>query len=130
MTTKFSLVKLTGSLAREKLLTELRNDVINEMNKINCNDNNGISKFKLNTEFTSHILSLAVNGFKDKKLNENLLHEFVVDVLSKLHNLNDSEKDVIKSQIEFLQTNDLVQKIPFSKQVFKFVTNFLFKKEP
>jgi len=131
MASKFSLVKLSGSLAKEKSLTELKNDVITELNKItNNNDSSTLGKFKLNTEFTGHILSLVHNGFKDKKLNESLINDVVVEIASKLHNLTENEKNIIKSQIEFLQQNDLVQKVPFSKQVFSFVTNLLFKKEP
>jgi hypothetical protein len=64
MASKFSLVKLSGSLAREKSLTELKNDVITELNKItNNNDSSTLGKFKLNTEFTGHILSLVHNGW-------------------------------------------------------------------
>ena len=99
MASKFSLVTLSWNLAKEKSLTELKNDVIAELNKItNNNDSATLGKFKLNTEFTGHILSLVHGGFKDKKLNEFLISDVVVEISSKLHNWSENEKNLIPKQ--------------------------------
>jgi hypothetical protein len=109
---------------KDKLLNEIKQDVITEISRITSND---FEKYKLNTEFIQHVASLVLNALKDKKLKVDLLVDVVLDILTRVHKLTEAEKQQVKTQLEFLQTNKLLQDIPYSKQLLNSVKNYFFK---
>ena len=117
-----SLVKTQNTLRTDEKKTKIKNLIVSRAKEFEL-----ISQYKLNNEFLTLICNLVENNVKKKyKIDKKAL---VLEIYSILYpNITTEEQIQLVSNIAFIFDNNLISKIPLSKQIIEFVKNWFKKK--
>jgi hypothetical protein len=117
-----SLVKTQNTLRTDEKKTKIKNLIISRAKEFEL-----ISQYKLNNEFLTLICNQVENLVKKKyKIDKKQL---VLEIYTLLFSdITDNEKFDVSRNINFIFDNNLIIKIPLSKQIIEFVKSWLKKK--
>ena len=87
-----------------------------------------IEKLRNDVELTKLISNCVENSILSKDNDSLDKDEIVLQIIDKIFNLSELEKDQIKSQIIFLKNNKQIKKTSVIKQISKFSINWITKK--
>jgi len=117
-----SLVKTQNTLRTDEKKTKIKNLIVSRAKEFE-----NLSSYKLNNEFLSLICNLVENNVKKKyKIDKKA---FVLEIYTILYSdISTDEQLQIANNIAFIFDNNLISKIPLSKQIIEFVKSWLKKK--
>ena len=117
-----SLVKTQNTLRTDEKKTKIKNLIISRAKEFEL-----ISQYKLNNEFLTLICNQVENLVKKKyKIDKKA---FVLEIYSILYpNITTEEQLQLANNIAFIFDNNLISKIPLSKQIIEFIKSWLKKK--
>ena len=82
---------------------------------------------RLDVELTCFVCNLVENGTTKKGAGVDK-KALVLELMTELFSLNVSEQQQVKSQIEYLFSNKMIKKIPFSKLIYGNLLGWIKKK--
>lgn len=85
------------------------------------------TNLRLDVELTNFLCNLVENGILKKGAGVDK-KALVLELLTELFSLNVPEQQQVKSQIEYLFSNKMIKKIPFSKIIFGNLLGWIKKK--
>jgi len=99
-----NLVAITPNLALEIKRNEIKDKVIKRLDELKLLD----TKYKMNNDILLLICNLVEHLIKDKKINKK---DFVLDIFQHIFNIDETEKQIVSSNIEFLHSNGAIKKL-------------------
>lgn len=116
------LVAITPNLALEIKRNEIKDKVLKRLDELKLLD----TKYKMNNDILLLICNLVEHLIKDKKINKK---DFVLDIFQHIFNIDETEKQIISSNIEFLHSNKAIKKLSRFYLFCCSTYEYLFKKK-
>ena len=117
-----SFVKTKNKLKRDQYNTDLKKTIIEKIKNL---DNLGTLKF--DNELLKFVCACVENGLNPKyeKKYKTDKKVFVIEIFDHIFSLNEDEKKKLGNNIDFVISNDLVQKINVVKKIGVIGFNYL-----
>ena len=117
-----SFVKTKNKLKRDQYNTDLKKTIIEKIKNL---DNLGTLKF--DNELLKFVCACVENGLNQKyeKKYKTDKKVFVIEIFDHIFSLNEDEKKKLGNNIDFVISNDLVQKINVAKKLGVIGFNYL-----
>jgi hypothetical protein len=116
------LVAITPNLALEIKRNEIKDKVIKRLDELKLLD----TKYKMNNDILLLICNLVEHLIKDKKINKK---EFVLDIFQHIFNIDETEKQIVSSNIEFLHSSRAIRRLSRFYLFCCSAYEYLFKKK-
>ena len=117
-----SFVRPKNKLKRDQYNVELKKLIIEKMKEL---DNLGSLKF--DNELLKFVCACVENGLRQKyeKKKKTDKQSFVIEIFHEIFNLNEDEKKKLGNNIDFVISNDLVEKVNITRRCLFTGFNYL-----
>lgn len=86
-----------------------------------------IQQFKIGNNINPELIECVCNCIENlvKKKHNIDKKEFAIEILAKMFNLNDNEKNAIGDTIEYLHSHNIFRKIPLARKLYEVLKNYI-----